>query len=304
MAQLNENENEDAMINKDNPTIVILKASDQQPDPRLFQKPQSGLQTEGFKETRQFYRGPLEGFQPKRKIALETKSVAAAELESKLTEDIFAPKSEFFGEHGRLTQETFDIGKPDIFEESPERQFLNKTKKGAQTEMSSVYARDTGDLLHSTRKHDRELFDVERDFVANSESGDNNKRYLEDGTRKTQNSDAQKVIKERPKNKTDTFLVSSLGIEAEKPQRQQIINTDLRRMPDRGGSHNFNLLSQSNTAEGDFEIEQVAVAEISQKTNPKPIFDIPENHNSSDEEDRSSNSKEERRDAGEVDFDF
>lgn len=78
----------------------------------------------------------------------------------------------------------------------------------------------------------------------------------------------------------------------------------MRRKPDRGGSHNFNLLSQSNTTEGDFEIEQVAVAEISQKTNPKPIFDIPENHNSSDEEDRSSNSKEERRDAGEVDFDF
>jgi len=119
------------MINKDDPTIAILKASDQQPDPRLFQKPQSGLQTECFKETRQFYREPLEGFQPKRKIALETKSVAAVDFKSKLTEDIFAPKSEFLGEHGRLTQETFNIGKPDIFEESPERQFLNKTNKGA-----------------------------------------------------------------------------------------------------------------------------------------------------------------------------
>ena len=40
-------------------------------------------------------------------------------MESTLLQDKSAPKSEIVGEHGRETQESFDYGKPEIYEESP-----------------------------------------------------------------------------------------------------------------------------------------------------------------------------------------
>lgn len=213
-----------------------------------------------------------------------------------------APKSEIVGEQGRETQETFDIGKPDLFEESPGRQFLNKTKKGAKTDASSIYRRDTEDLGIHSRTNNRKLFDVEEGFGANTESSEKRNSANPNGNLSTLNlAEAQNSTKERPKNKTDTFLITQMEAEVEKKQTA-ILNTDLRRKPDRGGSHNFNLISQQYDKEEDFTIDMNRQPETPQA---QPFFEIPEKHDSSDEDNRSSvDSREYRRDAGEVDFDF
>ena len=228
--------------------------------------------------------------------------MAGFDLDSKLADGNSAPKSEILGDQGRETQETFDIGKPDIFEESPGRQFLNKTRKGAQTEASSLYGRDTGELGIHSRTNNRELFDVEEGFGANTESTEIRLSAKPNGNAGTlAHPETANAGKERPKNKTDTFLITQMDAEVEKKQTA-ILNTDLRRKPDRGGSHNFNLISQQYDKEADFTIE---VHRQPEATQAQPFFEIPEKHDSSDEEDRSSvDSREYRRDAGEVDFDF
>ena len=193
------------------------------------------------------------------------------------------------------------MGRIDNFDHFPQNRFMNKTKRGAPSEDSSAEERDSKDLSAPIRNIESELFDVEVDFAGNLKLW-SDIRAPNSFNNKPLKSDAQKAIGDKPKNKTDTFLVTSLPMDFEKKSKA-IVNTDLRRKPDRGGSHNFNLLSQQDERGGDFEVESERREEVL-GVQTKGIFNIPEDHNSSDEEESTPDSRHDRRDAGEVDFDF
>jgi hypothetical protein len=169
------------------------------------------------------------------------------------------PKSAILNQGGsNNTDSTIDLGKVDQYQNNQPKKRVSATSKDESKEDSSVHARDTDDILKFSQNDTRELFDVDNDLGNITELCDAEEltfqRELKSGT--FQSTKAKKMA---PKHKTDGFLVSNLEAEDDE---ELIANMELKKRPERGGSHNFNIYSERKDKQGDFDLNKISEVDI------------------------------------------
>lgn len=249
----------------------------------------------------------LDGFEAKRDLACETMTqVGAPGNKREQLERNYAARSVNFNAEG--LKQAKDVGGDSgrLYHSSSKR--MSDLSKLKSNEESSVHARDTDDILKFSQNDTRELFDVDNDLGNITELCDAEqlifRRELKSGTFQS-----QKPQNSIQKYKTDGFLVSNIEIEDDEDDNDGIMsNMDIKRKVERGGSHNFNIYSNRQDKEGDFDFHNKKnkfepIKEESMHESSVKDLQFSDDEDDGDQYSRGSGDGGRRR-AGEVDFDF